>query len=111
MNLNKEVYNINLINQIKYFYFLGIFLSIILTSCSFLLIFLGWFSKEITIFFILVGFLLQIFVHFRYFFNINKLNYDIWSMVFMIFTLIVVFIIISGSIWIMYNLNHHFIID
>ncbi|CAL4324650.1 Cytochrome bo(3) ubiquinol oxidase subunit 4 [Buchnera aphidicola (Eriosoma grossulariae)] len=110
MNFKKNNYSLQLINDLKKFYCIGLLLSMIFTLIPFYLVTKYHLSKIIIISIILIFCFLQILVHFRYFFNFNTIDYDIWSIVFIIFTIIVILIIISGSIWIMYNLNHHLMI-
>ncbi|XRX42850.1 MAG: cytochrome o ubiquinol oxidase subunit IV [Buchnera aphidicola (Eriosoma harunire)] len=85
--------------------YIGLLLSMILTLIPFFLVMLSCFKNMIVV--VIFFCLLQIIVHFRYFFQFNINNYDIWFIIFMIFTLIVILIIICGSIWIMYNLHHN----
>ena len=47
----------------------------------------------------------QILVHMVYFLHMNTRSDEGWTMLSMIFTVIVVVIMIAGSVWVMYNLN------
>ena len=47
----------------------------------------------------------QIVVHMIYFLHMNARSEGGWTMLALIFTVVLVFITISGSIWILYHLN------
>ncbi|CAM2910255.1 cytochrome o ubiquinol oxidase subunit IV [Vibrio mytili] len=50
--------------------------------------------------------IVQIFVHFKYFLHMEAKTSDgRWNLVSLMFTAIVVFILIAGSVWIIYNMN------
>ena len=49
--------------------------------------------------------LVQIVVHMVYFLHMNFHSEGGWNMLALIFTLILVFITLAGSLWVMYNLN------
>ena len=49
----------------------------------------------------------QIIVHMVYFLHMNGRVEGGWSMLAMIFTIIVVVIMFSGSLWVMYHLNYN----
>src|SRR5262249_5735247 len=49
----------------------------------------------------------QIVVHMIYFLHMNTKSEGGWSMLALIFTIMLVFIMLSGSLWVMYHLNHN----
>jgi len=56
--------------------------------------------------YIIMGFAVaQIIVHMIYFLHLNGKSDDGWTMVALIFTLILVVITLAGSLWVMYHLN------
>ncbi|WP_343153969.1 hypothetical protein RJT62_01940 [Buchnera aphidicola (Mindarus keteleerifoliae)] len=65
------------------------------------------FSKFSTFFLISIFAIFQILVHFRYFFKLEFSKKNPWYLISIIFSLLIIFIILFGSIWIMLNLNHH----
>jgi cytochrome o ubiquinol oxidase operon protein cyoD len=87
-------------------YLTGFILSVILTAVPFWLVMdhvitsPGWTTA--TILFLAA---VQIFVHMVYFLHMNTRSEGGWSMLALIFTLVMVIITLSGSIWVMYHLN------
>lgn len=88
-------------------YFLGLFFSIILTIIPFFLVFEHVCRLYITLCVVTLCALIQFLVHLKYFLHLNYTAENYWNYIFLIFTILIIFIIVSGSIWIMYNLNHH----
>jgi len=93
-------------NIIKY-YILGCVFSIFLTALPFLLVMNHSFSKEVLFYIIFFCSVIQILVHFRYFLHLNTSIENRWNLIAVSFSAVVIFIIISGSNWIMSNLNSH----
>lgn len=57
---------------------------------------------------IILGFAaVQIVVHMIYFLHMNTRSEGGWTMLALVFTLVLVVITLSGSIWVMYHLNHN----
>ena len=87
-------------------YMIGFGLSAILTAIPFWLVMdhviasPGWTAATI-LFFAAV----QIFVHMVYFLHMNTRSEGGWSMMALIFTLVMVIITLAGSIWVMYHLK------
>ena len=93
-------------NKIKN-YILGSIYSSILTFLPFLLVMKHILFGRILFFIIILCFILNFFVHCRYFLN---LNFDIenrWNLIMVLFTCTIMFVIITGSLWIMSNLHHY----
>jgi cytochrome o ubiquinol oxidase operon protein cyoD len=87
-------------------YMIGFVLSVILTAIPFYLVMTGVLqSKQLTIAIVVAMAFVQIIVHMIYFLHMNFKTEDGWSMMALIFTIIVVVIALSGSIWVMYHLN------
>jgi cytochrome o ubiquinol oxidase operon protein cyoD len=65
-------------------------------------------DKSSTTGLVLLGFAaVQIVVHMVYFLHMNTKSEGGWSMLALIFTIMLVFIMLSGSLWVMYHLNHN----
>lgn len=62
-------------------------------------------SKLLTVAIILVFAVAQMLVHIVYFLHLNTSSQGGWNMLAAIFTVVLVIITISGSLWVMYNLN------
>ena len=89
-------------------YVTGFVLAVILTAIPFWLVMGKVFEKSSTTGLILLGFAaVQIVVHMVYFLHMNTKSESGWSMLALIFTVMLVFIMLSGSVWVMYHLNHN----
>ena len=89
-------------------YMLGFVLSVVLTAIPFWLVMSGALpSKQITALVIMAFAVVQIVVHMIYFLHMNTKSENGWTMMALIFTLILVVITLSGSLWVMYHLNHN----
>ena len=87
-------------------YITGFVLSVILTAIPFWLVMAKVFDKSITTAFVILGFAaVQVVVHMVYFLHMNARSEGGWTMMALIFTVIVVVIALSGSLWVMYHLN------
>lgn len=89
-------------------YAIGFVLSVILTAIPFWLVMGHVFDKSSTTALVILGFAaVQIVVHMVYFLHMNTKSEGGWSMLALIFTVMLVVIMLSGSIWVMYHLNHN----
>ena len=87
-------------------YATGFVLAVILTAIPFYLVMGKVFSSSSTAALVLLGLAaVQVVVHMVYFLHMNTKVEGGWSMLAMLFTIMVVFIMLSGSIWVMYNIN------
>ncbi len=80
-------------------YLIGFGLSVVLTAIPFWLVMSGVLpSKQITGFVIMLFAVAQIFVHMIYFLHMNAKSEQGWTMVALLFTLILVVITLAGSL-------------
>ena len=87
-------------------YLKGFFLSVILTAIPFWAVMTGAFKDPSTATLVIMLFAVaQIVVHMIYFLHMSSKSEGGWQMMAMIFTIILVFITLSGSIWVMYHMN------
>lgn len=87
-------------------YMTGFILSVILTAIPFWLVMAEVFQNHaITAAIILVFAAVQMVVHVIYFLHMNVRVEAGWSIMALIFTIVIVVIALSGSIWVMYHLN------
>jgi cytochrome o ubiquinol oxidase subunit IV len=87
-------------------YLIGFGLSVILTAIPFWLVMsnsLG--DKRITAIAIMLFAAVQIVVHMIYFLHMNTRSEQGWTMMALIFTIIMVAIALTGSLWVMHHLN------
>lgn len=89
-------------------YTIGFVLSVILTVIPFWLVMGKVFESSSTTALVILGFAaVQIVVHMIYFLHMNTKVEGGWSMLALIFTLVLVVITLAGSLWVMYHLNHN----
>jgi cytochrome o ubiquinol oxidase subunit IV len=89
-------------------YAIGFVLSVVLTAIPFWMVMDNVFTKpSVAAFVILIFAAVQIVVHMVYFLHMNSRSEGGWSMLALIFTVVLVVIVLSGSIWVMYHLNHN----
>ncbi|WP_019141845.1 cytochrome o ubiquinol oxidase subunit IV [Noviherbaspirillum massiliense] len=89
-------------------YVIGFILSVILTAIPFWLVMGKVFDKSSTTAMVILGFAaVQIVVHMVYFLHMNTKSEGGWNMLALIFTVVLVVIVLSGSLWVMYHLNHN----
>jgi len=89
-------------------YTIGFVLSVILTVIPFWLVMGKVFESSSTTALVILGFAaVQIVAHMIYFLHMNTKVEGGWSMLALIFTLVLVVITLAGSLWVMYHLNHN----
>jgi cytochrome o ubiquinol oxidase subunit IV len=84
----------------------GFILSLVLTAIPFWLVMSGGaISSGVTALVILAFAAVQIVVHMVYFLHMNTRSEHGWSILALIFTVVLVVIMLAGSLWVMYHLN------
>ncbi|MCA1455513.1 cytochrome o ubiquinol oxidase subunit IV [Bradyrhizobium sp. BRP22] len=86
-------------------YLIGFGLSVILTAIPFWLVMTGVLDKQVTGLAITVLAAVQIVVHMVYFLHMNTRSESGWTMMALIFTIIMVVIGLTGTLWVMHHLN------
>lgn len=87
-------------------YAIGFVLAVILTAIPFWLVMNKVIADSSTLGFVVLGFAaVQVVVHMIYFLHMNTKVEGGWSMLAMLFTLMVLIIMMAGSIWVMYHMN------
>lgn len=87
-------------------YLIGFVLSVILTVIPFWLVMDGTIlDKNMTVIAIMALAAVQVVVHMIFFLHMNGRAEGGWTMLSLIFTIIVVVIMLAGSLWVMYHLN------
>ena len=93
-------------------YMLGFVLSVVLTAIPFWLVMSGMLpSKQITALVIMAFAVVQIVVHMIYFLHMSPKSEGGWNLLALLFTVMLVVIALSGSLWVMYHLNHNMMPD
>lgn len=87
-------------------YMTGFILSVILTAIPFWLVMGGVLDSKLLTAVLVMGIgVVQIVVHMVYFLHMNPRSEGGWTLMALIFTLIIVGIAIAGSLWVMHHLN------
>ncbi|CAL4043178.1 Cytochrome bo(3) ubiquinol oxidase subunit 4 [Buchnera aphidicola (Phyllaphis fagi)] len=107
--MKNDISHNNILNKEIKFYIIGFFISFILTIIPFILVIKKkyFYSKNFLLIVLVLSACLQILVHLKYFLHLNFSKKNYWNLIFLIFSIIVIFIIILGSVWIMWNLHHN----
>ncbi len=89
-------------------YATGFILSAILTTIAFWLVMDKHIASANALTVVLLALALtQVVVHMRYFLHMNSRSENGWNLLALIFTAILVFILLTGSAWIMYHLGRN----
>ena len=89
-------------------YVTGFLLSLVLTAIPFALVMSGVIADtRITAAIIMVFAMVQIVVHMIYFLHMNARSENGWTLMALIFTIIIIVIGLAGSLWVMVNMNYH----
>ncbi|HET6388912.1 cytochrome o ubiquinol oxidase subunit IV [Hyphomicrobium sp.] len=87
-------------------YMTGFVLSVILTAIPFWLVMSGAIeNKDVTTVAILAIGAVQIVVHMIYFLHMTPTSEGGWTLMALIFTIVMVVITLAGSLWVMYHMN------
>jgi cytochrome o ubiquinol oxidase operon protein cyoD len=87
-------------------YMIGFMASVILTAIPFWLVMADILNSRNATVIVILGFaLVQILVHMVYFLHMNFHSEGGWNMLSLMFTLLLVFITLAGSLWVMYHMN------
>lgn len=86
-------------------YLIGFILSVVLTAIPFAVVMTDMLPKAATLA-VIVGFAVaQIVVQMIYFLHMSPKSEGGWNLLALLFTLIIVVIVLSGSLWVMHHLN------
>ena len=89
-------------------YVTGFLAAVVLTAIPFWLVMGRTFGNSgITAAVILAFAAVQIVVHMVYFLHMNPRSEGGWNLLALLFTVMLVVIALSGSLWVMYHLNHN----
>ena len=87
-------------------YWIGFLLSVVLTAIPFGLVMTGAIADtRVTVGIVMAAALVQIVVHMIFFLHMNTKSEQGWTIMALIFTIIIVVIAIAGSLWVMYHMN------
>lgn len=86
-------------------YLTGFLLSVVLTAIPFALVMTKVLPSGLTGGLVIAFAMVQIVVHMIYFLHMNTRSEGGWNMLALIFTLIILVIVVTGSLWVMHHLN------
>jgi cytochrome o ubiquinol oxidase operon protein cyoD len=87
-------------------YAIGFFASVILTAIPFWLVMAKVITSPAVTAAVILGFAaVQVVVHVVYFLHLDAKSEQGWNMLATLFTLVLLFILVAGSIWVMHNMN------
>jgi cytochrome o ubiquinol oxidase subunit IV len=86
-------------------YLTGFILSLVLTAIPFALVMTGVLPTSATVAVVVVSAVVQIVVQMIYFLHMSPKSEGGWNLLALLFTLIIVVIVLSGSLWVMHHLN------
>ncbi|MGQ7844483.1 cytochrome o ubiquinol oxidase subunit IV [Granulosicoccus sp. 3-233] len=93
-------------------YMTGFVLSVILTAIPFAIVMSGGFeSRAVTALVVLLFAVVQIVVHMIYFLHMDLHAEGGWTVISLVFTLIVLIICLAGTIWVMHNMDSNMMPD
>lgn len=84
----------------------GFIVSIALTAVAFATVMSGAFSRAGSLFAIFTAAVAQILVHLHYFLHLDRSSAARWNVLAMVFTVLIMFLFVGGTLWIMFNLNY-----
>jgi cytochrome o ubiquinol oxidase subunit IV len=89
-------------------YVIGFVLAVILTAIPFYLVMTNVIKDASTAGLVLLGLAaIQVVVHMIYFLHMNSKLEQGWTLLALVFTLMLLVIMMAGSIWVMYHMNHN----
>jgi cytochrome o ubiquinol oxidase operon protein cyoD len=88
-------------------YVTGFIISVILTVVPFWLVMDHSLGRESLILAISILAVIQIVVQLMFFLHMNSRSEGGWNMIAFLFTVLIILILVIGSLWIMFHLNHN----
>jgi len=85
-------------------YVIGIVLALILTAIPFGLVYAGALPRQTMLIVIAIFAVIQILVHLRYFLHIDFKSTPRENLIALAFAVVLIFIMVGGSLWIMFDL-------
>ncbi len=87
-------------------YIIGFLLCIFLTIVPFGVVMAGTFSKLAVILIVVFAAILQIYVQLYCFMHMDTSPEQRWNLVAFAFSLVIIFVVVGGSVWIMHSLDY-----
>ncbi|MCX8514110.1 MAG: cytochrome o ubiquinol oxidase subunit [Pseudomonadota bacterium] len=88
-------------------YIVGFILSIVLTIVPYYLVVQHALKTETTFILVVLLAIAQLFVQLYFFLHLSTKQSQRWNLMTFLFTCLVLFILVAGSLWIMWNMNYN----
>ena len=88
-------------------YIIGFILSILLTIVPYIIVVDHVFSNEAIIIAIILLGIIQLFVQLTFFLHLSRAQSQRLNLITFAFTVLILVILVSGSLWIMWNMNYN----
>ena len=86
-------------------YLIGFALAVLLTLVSFGLVSIHGISRFSALLGLFIAAILQMLVHLHFFLHLDRSSKQRWNLITLIFSVLLIFIFVGGSIWVMATLN------
>jgi cytochrome o ubiquinol oxidase operon protein cyoD len=86
-------------------YITGFVLALLLTVISFGLVLTNIVSRQVAVIGLFVAAVAQMLVHLHYFLHLDRSSAQRWNVLALVFTALLLFIFVAGTIWVLYTLN------
>jgi cytochrome o ubiquinol oxidase subunit IV len=87
-------------------YLTGLALALVLTAIPFALVYSNLLAGTAMLFVIATAAIIQIVIHLKYFLHLNLTDTPRESLLALCFAALLIFIMVGGSLWIMFDLHH-----
>ncbi|MCP4384931.1 MAG: cytochrome o ubiquinol oxidase subunit IV [Hyphomicrobiales bacterium] len=87
-------------------YLIGFVLALVLTAIPFGLVYFDLLPRLATLVVIAIAAVIQVFVHLRFFLHLRLGQTPLENLLVMAFAVFLIFIMVGGSLWIMFDLNY-----
>lgn len=88
-------------------YIIGFVLSVVLTLAAYFAIVNSWFTGRSALLLVTALAIVQLLVQLLFFLHLGQERGPRWNLASFLFASLVVVIVVIGSLWIMYNMNHN----
>ncbi|MEJ2801067.1 cytochrome o ubiquinol oxidase subunit IV [Comamonadaceae bacterium PP-2] len=92
-------------------YLIGLALCAVLTVVPFMLVMNDVLSRPATLAMLVAFAIVQILVQLSFFLHMNRKSEGGWNLASFVFTLVILFIVVTLSIWIIWSMHYHMMIN
>lgn len=92
-------------------YLIGFVICAVFTVIPFLLVMNPTLSRPLTLFLLVAFAVVQIIVQLVYFLHMNRSSEGGWNLASFVFTLVILFIVVALSVWIIWSMHFHMMVN